>query len=257
MAGSIETQSLSDVRAHPRSRSIKTIHLLPGLVEGVETRYYLQKENTSFSPARNPNRGQVFLFLRGTGEAQIGRAVYSFGEIAALCAPRAGRITLRANTQPIEYLEILVNLRQDEVTSLRAQVPWFILYSQCEPYGEAIKSPKTLSRTIVPPGAIPRFCMGSVETLGPDTVGAHSHPILEQLFFGLPGNTCVVTADEAEAVLGEGMLLHIPLGSTHGARVSEGSRLHYVWMDFFRDAKDLTYIQEQHSPIKSRPRRDI
>ena len=256
MARPIEFQSIRQATMDPRNPFLKTIHLLPGTIEGVETKYYLLEKSTSFSPARYPNRGHVFLFIRGTGESQNGGDIFSFGEIAALCAPGTGPITIKATSEPIEFLEILIDLPEHEAAPLRAQVPSFVLYSQCEPYSEAIKSPKTINRTIVPANTIPRFCMGSVETAGPDTVGAHSHPMLEQLFFGLPGNACLVTADGSEAVFGEGMLLHIPLGSWHGVRVEAGNRLHYVWMDFFKSEEDVTYIREQHKPITGSPSTD-
>jgi hypothetical protein len=219
----------------------------------VDTIYYRQEKGTTFSPARSPKRGQVFLFIGGTGEAQSGGDVFAFGEIAALCVPGTGPMTIIATTAPVEYLEILVDLQAHEAVPLLAKGPYFRRYAQCEPYAEAIKSPKTISRTIVPAHTLPRFCMGSVETVGPDTVGAHAHPMLEQLFFGLPANACVVTADGTEAVFGDGMLLHIPVGSWHGVRVEEGRRLHYVWMDFFRNEEDLTYIREQHQPITGSP----
>jgi mannose-6-phosphate isomerase-like protein (cupin superfamily) len=226
---------------------------LLGAIAGVNTTYYWQGGGTTFSPARYPNRGQVFLFIRGTGEVQSGDAIFSFGEIAALCARGTAPLTITAKAAPVEYLEILFDLQGHEAAPLLAQAPYFRRYSHCEPYVEAIKSPKTVSRTIVPAHTLPRFCMGSVETVGPDTVGAHTHPMLEQLFFGLPGNACVVTADGTDAAFGDGMLLHIPLGSWHGVRVEEGRRLHYVWMDFFRKEEDLTYIQEQHQPITGSP----
>ena len=253
MARPIELQSISQVSVTPRDSSLKTIPLLPGAIAGVDTIYYRQEESTTFSPARPLNRGQVFLFIRGIGEARSGGEVFSFGEIAALCVPGIVPMEITATAEPVEYLEILLDLEGHETASS----PYFRLYSQCQPYAEAIKSPKTISRTIVPAGTIPRFCMGSVETMGPDMVGAHSHPMLEQLFFGLPANACVVIADGVEADFGEGMVLHIPLASSHGVRVDEGRRLHYVWMDFFRNEKDLAYIREQHQPITNSPSPDL
>jgi hypothetical protein len=253
MARPIEVQSINRASGEPRDPPLKAIPLLPGAIAGVETTYYRHEEGIRASPARDPNRGQVFLFCGGTGEAQSGEDTFSFTEIAALCVPGATPITITATEAPIEYLEILIDLRAHEATLLRAQGPFFRRYSQCEAYAEAIKSPKTISRTIVPAKTLPRFCMGSVETVGPDTVGAHAHPMLEQLFWGLPANACVVTADETEASFGDGVLLHIPLGSYHGVRVEEGRRLHYVWMDFFRNEEDLDYIREQHQPIKGSP----
>jgi quercetin dioxygenase-like cupin family protein len=184
------------------------------------------------------------------GEVRVDRRAFEFSELAAVCAPGNLPIVIRAITAPLEYLEILVDVRDNETAPLLGTEPFFVRYSQCEGYTEAIKSPRTVSRTIVPPKTIPRFCMGSVEGFGPDVVAPHSHPMLEQLFFGLPGNACEVTADGAVAPLGDRALLHIPLGSWHGVRVNTGSRMHYIWMDFFRNEEDLAYIHDQHKPIE-------
>lgn len=256
MTRPIELQSLSQASVDPRHPSLKTLPLLPGAIAGVNTTYCWQGEGTTFSPARYPNRGQAFLFFRGTGAVQSGEDLFSFSEIAALCVRGTVPLTITAKAAPVEYLEILFDLQAQEAAPLLAQAPYFRRYSHCEPYVEAIKSPKTVSRTIIPAETLPRFCMGSVETEGPDTVGAHAHPMLEQFFFGLPGNACVVTAEGIDAAFGDGVLLHIPLGSRHGVRVEEGKRLHYVWMDFFRNEEDLTYIREQHQPIAGNPSPD-
>ena len=99
---------------------------------------------------------------------------------------------------------------------------------------------------ILPEDIIPRFCMGSVETSGPDNVGAHSHAMLEQLFYGLKMNNCIVKADEIKATFKENYLLHIPLGSRHEVVVEEGKVLNYIWMDLFRSQEDMGYIKENH-----------
>ena len=123
--------------------------------------------------------------------------------------------------------------------------PALLPYSGCPTYREAIKSSRTVSRTIVPQGPVPRFCMGSVQVTGPDVVAAHRHPMLEQLFFGLPGNRCTLSADEDRIAFGELSLVHIPRGSSHGVTVEEGYGLHYLWMDFF-EGDDMSYISEHH-----------
>ena len=251
MEGRIQVQALSGLMVDPRRPSPARISLLPGTIAGVETTYYIQQGGTEYSPVRHQKRAQVLCFIRGAGKVQMEKRCFAFSEIAACWEPGSGPVLIQAAGAPVEYLEILIELQALEAVPLHATDPYCVLYSQCEPYAEAIKSPKTVSRTIVPAGMIPRFCMGSVETEGPDTVGAHSHPMLEQLFFGLPGNACVVTADQAEAALEDRALLHIPSGSWHGTRVEEGRKLHYLWMDFFKHEEDLAYIQAQHQPIKT------
>ena len=85
-----------------------------------------------------------------------------------------------------------------------------------------------------------------MQTSGPDAVGAHAHPMLEQFFLGLPGNECTVTADGHAAPLRAWTLLHIPLGSTHGVTVDAGRELHYIWVDIFRSKDGERWIHEQH-----------
>jgi len=84
--------------------------------------------------------------------------------------------------------------------------------------------------------------MGTVQTKGPDEVGAHEHPMLEQLFFGLSGNNCTVYADDAQTAFPEYSVLHIPLGSRHSVSVEEGETLNYIWMDFFLDSKGEEWL---------------
>tara|TARA_B100000579_G_C22253483_1_gene585995 strand:+ start:97 stop:486 length:390 start_codon:yes stop_codon:yes gene_type:complete len=77
--------------------------------------------------------------------------------------------------------------------------------------------------------------MGSVETLGPDEVGRHKHPMLDQMFLGLPGCDGEVWADGESTALRGLDLMHIPLGSTHCASVGEGKKLSYIWIDSYID----------------------
>ena len=93
---------------------------------------------------------------------------------------------------------------------------------------------------------VPRLCMGSVETSGPDEVAAHIHPMLDQLFFGLSGNDCMVMAGTAESRFLENDLLHIPLGSRHGVSVETGKYLNYIWIDLFHTQEEMGYMKDTH-----------
>lgn len=119
-------------------------------------------------------------------------------------------------------------------------------FSDCPAYHEDIKSAKTISRMLLPENYIPRFCMGSVETTGPDLVAAHEHPMLEQLFFGLKNCDAVCHADGNKGLLRENTLLHVPLGSNHYVTVDKDKTLSYIWLDFFTSLADQTYMSTQH-----------
>jgi mannose-6-phosphate isomerase-like protein (cupin superfamily) len=120
---------------------------------------------------------------------------------------------------------------------------YFKNFDECKAYTEKIKSPNTVSRTVLPKDHIPRVAMGTVETIGPDAVGAHEHPMLDQLFFGLEGNDVIVHADDNQVEFKEFSLLHIPIGSSHWVAVEKGKNMYYQWMDFFLTKKGEEWLK--------------
>jgi mannose-6-phosphate isomerase-like protein (cupin superfamily) len=220
--------------------------LLRHEIDGVETNYVLVREQARLVPAAEAEKSRILFFISGVGSVETAARNFPVTEMAVFAVPPMSPCRITAAGTPLAYLEILWLQNREELQKTPYFSPFFLPYSQAKTYQEACKSPNTISRTLIPENTIPRFCMGSVQTTGPDRVGAHKHPMLEQHFFGLPGNQCIVKADAAEAVFGENILLHIPLGSEHSVRVEEGSRLHYLWIDYFRDQKDMAWITQSH-----------
>ncbi len=120
-------------------------------------------------------------------------------------------------------------------------------FVECPSYSEEIKSPKTVNRMLLPEGYVPRFCMGSVETVGPDAVECHEHPMLDQLFLGLKGCRCTCHAGSEAGLLLENTFLRVPLGSRHSVSVAPDDTLSYIWMDLFLTSEGQRYISEQHA----------
>jgi mannose-6-phosphate isomerase-like protein (cupin superfamily) len=227
--------------------------LLPGEIDGVVTRYLVVEEGRPRSVEERPGAARVMLFVRGAGVVEIhGGQKRPVAAQALLAVAPAVHLAVSARRGGVELLEILMELTPGEAQeSARrsAATVHYLPYAEAAFYREDIKSPKTLNRTLLPVGVVPRLTIGSVETAGPDRVEAHRHPMLEQLFYGLPGNCCRLRADEAEVAFGEDTLLHIPLGSLHGVSVEKGAVLHYVWMDFFKSRQDMSYIEEHHQSM--------
>ncbi len=199
----------------------------------------------------------VWLILAGKGRLQTqGRTYEVEGETIAR-APQGWSWQIdAAQGEVLHALRVRRDLNADDLAELKKYprnnaAPHVKKFSECPAYGEAIKSAKTVSRTLLPENFVPRMAMGTVETTGPDTVGAHRHPMLEQLFLGLKDNDITVIADEARANLTAFSILHIPLGSNHGAEVAEGGKLHYVWMDFFMSKEGQEWLK-MHKPLEPR-----
>lgn len=222
--------------------------ILQNEIEGVDTYYVELAANGSFNCRSRPDSVSVLLMTHGKALIQQGSARFTASGLNLFVPARAGA-TIVADKEGLGMLEIIIRLTPEEMITFENQqqvLPYFVDYTKCRQYREAIKSEKTISRMILPENIVPRFCMGSVQTTGVDEVGEHTHPMLEQLFYGLPGNDCIVTANGIRTAFGENILLHIPLGSKHGVKVEEGKILNYIWMDHFRSTDDMWYMKANH-----------
>jgi hypothetical protein len=152
------------------------------------------------------------------------------------------QFTKKMSSQDLEDLETFPEENRYDI--------YYTKFSDCEPYTEKIKSPNTVSRTVLPADIIPRVSLGTVEAPGPDAVGAHEHPMLDQLFLGLSNNDIVVHADDKKAEFKEFSLLHIPIGSSHRVTVDENKKMYYMWMDFFLTKEGQEWLKT-HKPIST------
>ena len=196
----------------------------------------------------------IWLFLKGKGTIQTEDATRGVEGETIARAPLgwAWQIDVPSG-EVLHGLRIRTRLSADDRLELKKfpqnnAASLVKKFSDCPAYREAIKSPKTTSRTLLAENFVPRVALGTVETTGPDAVAAHRHPMLEQLFLGLQDNDITVTADTAMARLAAFDILHIPLGSNHGAQVGEGKKLHYVWMDFFMTREGQEWLK-MHQPV--------
>jgi mannose-6-phosphate isomerase-like protein (cupin superfamily) len=244
--GKIRMKKLEDTV--PAEGVIKK-EILPGEIEGVKTSRVILRNAESTSVSNSDQYSSVLIFINGKGRIEFGTSVKQITEKAVFVPSINQSYVVKAEFGNLEYLEVIIELRKDDIKdaeTYKDKLPFFRRYSDCKTYREAIKSEKTVSRDLVREEMVPRFCMGSVETTGPDMVGAHRHPWLEQLFFGLEGNDCILRADDAEVTFGENVIVHVPLASKHLVRVEEGKILHYLWMDFFIDKKGLAWVKKEH-----------
>ena len=250
MATSIESETLGGAWA-ASGADFTYKDVLPGEIEGIRTLCGSLAPGASRSTEASEGEGRVYIFFAGSGSVDDGDATHEIGEIAFFAPRHNTPFTMRAGDGPLQFLELVVELSpvdKAELAENAAKFPIFLPYSRCKTYRERIKSEKTTSRTLLAEYTFPRLCIGSVETTGDDSVAPHSHPMLEQFFFGLEDNDCVVTADDAELAFGEGVLLHIPLGSEHGVSVAAPKKLHYIWIDLFREREGMEWITQEHIP---------
>lgn len=251
----IVAEKIAFQQADPASKgNITATDILPRSIPGVTTKAISLVGPVTWTQSQASDENFIFLFLDGHGTLLANQTVYEIDGETIARAPMGWKLQVLVNAgKVLNFLCIRKEISADDQAEIAKYpannaAPWVKRYSECIPYHEAIKSPKTTSRTLLPKNYVPRVALGTVQTTGPDKVGLHEHPMLEQLFLGLRGNDIIVHANEASAALGEFHLLVIPHASMHGASVGEGKNLHYVWMDFFNDQAGLAWL-DNHKDI--------
>jgi quercetin dioxygenase-like cupin family protein len=228
--------------------------LPPDEIEGVDVRLVTLPASARYHPEPHPDDDVVWLFVAGTGMFQANGLRFEIqGETIARAVPGATCGVFASAQGVLRVVEVRKRLTPADRAEL-ARFPehnaasYVKTFGECPAYGESIKSAQTVSRTLLPESYVPRVAMGTVETVGPDRVAPHRHPMLEQLFLGLAENDVTVQADDASAAFDAFSLLHIPLGSNHGVQVTAGKKLRYVWMDFFITKEGQEWLKT-HKPL--------
>jgi hypothetical protein len=249
----IKTQLLSTTAlSNMPDSSIIRNQVLPGEIMGLRIECISVKGPYRFNESFQTGFYFLLISLRGNALLYLNEKEFEFRTKSISRIPYCEQINITVKKgEEFHFLCLrkqldendlyLISQNPDEHSSL-----YINKISDCQTYTEEIKSSKTINRMLMPVGLIPRLCIGSVETNGPDFVGKHEHPMLDQLFLGLENCKCTCIADGESILLTENLMLHIPLGSKHSVSVADGHILSYIWFDFFFSLKGQDYIEEQH-----------
>jgi quercetin dioxygenase-like cupin family protein len=227
------------MKVPPESQHFSEI-LLQGEIAETEVKHIIIAGPLSYTETSSKTHDIIFLFIKGDGVLETDNEKFEIEPESIAFQASDDIIKLNvADGDTLHYLKISKTLSPKDLEAIKEfpeqnrNTIYFMKYTDCKAYTEKIKSPNTVSRTVLPKDYVPRVAMGTVETIGPDAVGAHEHPMLDQLFLGLAGNDVIVHADKNSVKFKEFSILHIPIGSSHWVTVDEGKSMYYQWMDFF------------------------
>jgi quercetin dioxygenase-like cupin family protein len=229
--------------------------VLPGEIAGTRVEHVAYAGPISEPVELTGGYTHIFLFIKGNGTLSADTLRFSL-EPETIAIPFAfGSVNIEVGeNDTLHLLHFIKELTPEDLEDMNSFPAgnkydiYFTRFSDCEAYTEKIKSPNTVSRTVLPADIIPRVSLGTVETKGPDAVGAHEHAMLDQLFLGLTGNDVTVHADDLTTRFTEYSLLHIPIGSSHWVTVDEHKIMYYMWMDFFLTREGQEWLKT-HKPI--------
>ncbi len=193
----------------------------------------------------------ILILIEGKLEFVTDGKSYTYDSRVTFVPAADKELTVKASTHT-QLLEIQWDIFPEDAAMLaeyKTEFPVNVPYQDSIQYIDPNKSKKTISRMMIPQRIIPRFSLGSVESIGEDIVKSHSHPMLDQFFFSFPENDMdVMINGEPIPMLGN-IILHIPLGADHGVVVHEGKHMHYMWIDFMPDNElALQRLDMRHKP---------
>ncbi len=157
-------------------------------VPGIATTSISLAPGVAYREPGSQSEDRVYLVLAGGGEIIAGGAEYLVGRETIAHFPLGWDVGFKAGGPGamgiLVVRQTLTGEDREELLAYHAvsRAAYLKVFDECTPYGEAIKSARTVSRTLLPGGIVPRMAIGSVEAAGPDRVAPHRHPMLEQYF---------------------------------------------------------------------------
>lgn len=225
--------------------------LCKGEINGARPVHHKIDAGDSVAFAANSGYYHILILIDGSAVYTTDGKDYKFEERTTFVPAPDKELAVKANTN-VQILEIQWDEQDGDAEDLKeykTEFPVIVPYRESIQYIDPNKSEKTISRMMIPHEIIPRFTIGSVESYGYDLVRPHAHPMLDQFFFSFPENDMEVIIDDEKYNMKGNAIMHIPLGSNHGAEVTGDRHMHYMWVDFMPDKEaGLKRLNFSHRP---------
>ncbi len=229
----------------------RSVELCKGEIPGARPVHHTVEAGGELKFAADAGYYHILILIEGEVEFLYEGKSYKYDSRVTFVPASDKELTVKANSH-VQLLEVQWDIFPEDAAMLeeyKTEFPINVPYQESIQYIDPNKSKKTISRMMIPQRVIPRFSIGSVESIGEDLVKSHAHPMLDQFFFSFPENDMdVMINGEPIHMLGN-IILHIPLGADHGVVVHEGKHMHYMWIDFMPDNElALKRLDERHIP---------
>ena len=234
--------------------SVNEMRCLPmcvGEIPGTQCYHVTVPADEIFPLPADEAHYNIFILVEGACVMSTDGKDIDFNERVTFVPAPEKDMAIKAKTN-VQLVQIAWDITEEDV-KLRAdygtEFPLIKPYATAIQYVDPNKSPKTISRMMIPHKIIPRFAIGSVESYGYDYVKPHSHPMLDQFFFSFPENNMDLIINGEKIAMDGNVMVHIPLGADHGVEVTGTDHLHYMWIDFLPDNDaGLKRLDERHKP---------
>lgn len=184
---------------------------------------------------------QILAFTEGTGYLQYGKKLYCIEEPGVFIPDFAEEsIVLQAGEQDLEFIRIVGIMNDTDRRQMRNcqyVLPRYVKFRDSIQYTERFtqeSGAKVKQHSIIAGRHLGRYTMGWVIGEGPDFVGQHIHPSLEQWYFMLKNADFTYDAGDTSIKVSEGDVSFTPHGTSHGSTCKEDGFINYLWFELNR-----------------------
>lgn len=198
-------------------------------------------QTKSFSVFSREEAIQIFTFTKGTGMVRCGRKIYVVDEQSVFIPDfDSAPLQITAGDEDLTFIHILGPMNDTDRRQMehcQYVLPRFVKFSQAIRYTERFtqeSGAKVKQHSIIAGRHLGRYTMGWVIGEGPDFVGQHTHPSLEQWYFMLKGADFIYDAGGRQIPVEEGDVTFTPHGTSHGSTCREDGFINYLWFELNR-----------------------
>lgn len=187
------------------------------------------------------DRMQIFTFTSGNGMVKTGKKIFVIDEQSVFIPDfDRDRLQITAGDEDMEFIHIVGPMNDTDrrqMNHCQYVLPRFVKFSEAIQYTERFtqeSGAKVKQHSIIAGRHLGRYTMGWVIGKGPDFVGQHTHPSLEQWYFMLQGADFTYDAGDRSIAVKEGDVSFTPHGTSHGSTCAEDGFINYVWFELNR-----------------------
>ncbi len=223
--------------------------ILPGTCPGITIKKCRLSPGCSVLPRvySRQDKMQIFFFTRpGGGMLRAGNRFFALKE-QGVFVPAFDRdpLTITAGHEALEYLHIIgpmTDIDRRQMDRCSFVLPKMTFLSDSIEYTERFTQESgshVVSHSILAGRHLGRYTMGWNIGAGPDFIGQHTHPTLEQWYFMLDDSDFIYRAGNQNIHVEAGDISFTPHGTSHGSECDSNGYINYVWFELNRAWEDL------------------
>ncbi len=209
----------------------------------LELRLCVLKKGTTknFDIYSRDDKMQIFAFTAGKGVIRADEKMFFIDEQSVFIPDfDKNKLEFTAGEEDLEFIHIIGPMNDTDRRQMKHcqyVLPRFVKFSQVIQYTERFtqeSGAKVKQHSVIAGRHLGRYTMGWVIGEGPDFVGQHTHPTIDQWYFMLQGADFTYDAGDRSIDVKEGDVSYTPHGTPHGSNCKEGGFINYIWFELNR-----------------------